>query len=157
MKTKTFIEKVEALDFVGKAEKGTSGLIGFPNKNGEALISVNEDLAYHFTTDYKAFKQLHLRDKKQLANIVWEYASTPLEEREEEKKYIYKFPFNVIYETKKDLYVFKILDDGLNLSNAVVHDLEINYRYHFTDKEVGKFTGKERALFNACEKIEVSE
>lgn len=157
MKTKTFIEKVEALDFVGKAEKGTSGLIGFPNKNGEALISVNEDLAYHFTTDYKAFKQLHLRDKKQLANIVWEYASTPLEEREEEKKYIYKFPFNVIYETKKDLYVFKILDDGLNLSNAAVHDLEINYRYHFTDKEVGKFTGKERALFNACEKIEVSE
>lgn len=157
MKTKTFIDKVEALDFVGKAEKGISGLIGFPNKNGEALISVNEDLAYNFTTDYKAFKQLHLRDKKQLANIVWEYASTPLEEREEEKKYRYKLPFALaVTEIEKDAHLRKDLG-FIVIDSSGVDFSKVNSDFHFTDKEVEEYTGKKRALFNACEKIEVSE
>lgn len=157
MKTKTFIEKVEALDFVGKAEKGVSGLIGFPNRNGEALISVNEDLAYHFTTDYKAFKKLHLRHKKQLANIVWEYASTPLEEREEEKKYRYKLPFALaVTEIEKDAHLRKDLG-FIVIDSSGVDFSKVNSDFHFTDKEVEEYTGKKRALFNACEKIEVSE
>lgn len=154
MKTKTFIEKVEALDFVGKAEKGVSGLIGFPNRNGEALISVNEDLAYHFTTDYKAFKKLHLREKRQLANIAWEYAQTPLEEREEEKKYVYKFP---ILSTGSSTSFIQKFFSAIRIASPdkKVDDLTVNY--HFTDKEVEQYTGKSRLLFDACEKIEVTE
>lgn len=157
MKTRTFIEKVEALDFVGKAEKGMSGLIGIPNKNGEALISVNEDLAYHFTTEYKAFKQLHLRDKRQLANIAWEYARTPLEEREEEKEYRYKLPFRLaVTEIEKDAHLRKDLG-FIVIDSSGVDFSKVNSDFHFTDKEVEEYTGKKRALFNACEKIEVSE
>ena len=163
MKTKEFIERVEALNFVGKAEKGISGLIGFPNKNGEALISVNEDLAYHFNTNYKAFRQLHLRDKRQLANIAWEYASTPLEEREEEKKYIYIFPFHITarnVETKHICRNHTFRESGE--SNDLIIDLSpmdtvvTNEKFLFTDKEVEQYTGKDRELFNVCEKIEVT-
>ena len=162
MKTKEFIRKVEELDFVGTAEKGMSGLIGFPNKNGEALISVNEDLSYHFNTDYKAFRQLHLRDKRQLANIAWEYASTPLVDRgeEEEKKYRYKFPFRLaVTEIEKEAHLRKE-ELRKNLSFIVVDTSGVDFAkkhsdFHFTDKEVEQYTGKDRALFNVCEKIEV--
>lgn len=154
MKTKTFIEKVEALDFVGKAEKGISGLIGFPNKNGEALISVNEDLAYHFTTDYKAFRQLHLRDKKQLANIAWEYASTPLVEREEEKEYVYRMNRAVAvqeYLKASKRGVVRFEGDRDFSTN------EPYFKSKFTDAEVENYPEEVRELFKICEKIEVSE
>ena len=157
MKTRTFIEKVEALDFVGEAEKASSGLIGFPNKNGEALISVNEDLAYHLNTDYRAFMHLHLRDKRQLADIVYEYARTPLEEREEEKEYRYKLPFRLaVTEIEKDAHLRKDLG-FIVIDSSGVDFSKVNSDFHFTDKEVEEYTGKKRALFNACEKIEVSE
>lgn len=154
MKTKTFIEKVEALDFVGKAEKGISGLIGFPNKNGEALISVNEDLAYHFTTDYKAFRQLHLRDKKQLANIAWEYASTPLVERGEEKEYVYRMNRAVAaqeYLKASKRGVVRFEGDRDFSTN------EPYFKSKFTDAEVENYPEEVRELFKICEKIEVSE
>lgn len=164
MKTKEFIRKVEELDFVGTAEKGMSGLIGFPNKNGEALISVNEDLAYHFTTEYKAFKQLHLRDKRQLANIAWEYARTPLEKREEEKKYRYVFPFTITlsdrslrHMCRNHNYVDSGESNGLILDSSSLEHVIESELFHFTDKEVEEFEGKDRALFEACEKIEVAE
>lgn len=147
MKTKEFIERVESNLFtVKESHDGTIIFIHPSRSDFNILAWVNK-----YENEFHIYSVL----PKDLAESLLAYAMTPIEEREEEKKYIYKFPFNVIYETKKDLYIFKILGDGLNLSNASVHDLEINYRYHFTDKEVGKFTGKERALFNACEKIEV--
>ena len=156
MRTEEFIEKVEALYFVGTAEKVTSGLIGFPNKNGEALISVNEYLAYNFNTDYKAFRQLHLKDKRQLANIAWEYARTPLEERAEEKKYRYKLPFRLaVTEIEKDAHLRKDLG-FIVIDSSGVDFSKVNSDFHFTDKEVEEYTGKKRALFNACEKIEVT-
>ena len=154
MKTKEFIEKVEALDFVGEAEKGVLGLIGFPNENGEALISVNEDLAYHFNTDYKAFRQLHLKEKRQLANIAWEYAGTPLEEREEEKKYVYKLP---ILSTGSSTSFIQKFFSAIRIASPDKKVDDLTGIYHFTDKEVEQYTGKSRLLFDACEKIEVTE
>lgn len=154
MKTKTFIEKVEALDFVGKAEKGMSGLIGFPNKNGEALISVNEDLAYHFTTDYKAFKQLHLRDKKQLANIVWEYASTPLGEREEEKKYHINIINDLVkYSSALNYLNLKVEKERYMFSSSGETP---EYKTQFTQKEINNFPDEVREILPLCKQIEVT-
>lgn len=154
MKTRDFIERVESLDFVGKAEKGLSGLVGFPNKNGEPLINVNEYLAYHFNTDYKAFKQLHLRDKRQLANIMWEYASTPLEEREEEKKYVYRMNRAVAaQEYLKASNIGTVRFEG-------ARDFSTNEPYFkskFTDAEVENYSEEVREIFKICEKIEVTE
>lgn len=153
MKTKEFIEKVEELGF--RAEESDSG-IDVINGVFQHLCHVSKTFRFVLDTDWTEFEEAGEATREDLYKLAVEYANTPLEEREEEKKYVYKFPFNVIYETKKDLYVFKILYGGLNLSNAAVHDPEINSRYHFTDKEVEKFTGKDRELFNVCEKIEVT-
>lgn len=155
MKTKEFIEKVEALNFVGKAEKGMSGLIGFPNTNGEALISVNEELAYHINTDYKAFRQLHLRDKRQLADIAWEYASTPLEEREEEKKYRIELKNDVVKYNSHGSYLNLRVDtmQYMMLSSRETSD----FKTQFIQKEIDNFPVEVKEVLPLCEKIEVTD
>lgn len=130
MKTKDFIERVEALNFVVKTKRNITGLIGFTNENGETLISVNENFAYHFNTNYEAFKQLHLRDKRQLANIGWEYASTPLEERKEEKKYLVE-----IKTTDSTLHLWRATD-GSEDTDLINEDRLTTGQRHFTKNEI---------------------
>jgi len=81
---------------------------------------------------------------------------TPIEKRLEEKKYRYKLPFRLAVtkiekaaHLRKDLGFIAIDTSGVDFAKA-------DSDFHFTDKEVEQYTGKDRALFNACEKIEVT-
>lgn len=72
---------------------------------------------------------LHLSQIKTLEKII-EYAQTPLEEREEEKKYMLKFPkeFNIL-----GLYVIK--NNSIENYFTKAFDFE-DYKYAFTQKEI---------------------
>ena len=89
MKTKDFIEKVEALGYV--VDKIDTHLV--IEEHGEitlALVSSWERFA--MTTDFHEFKT-HLSDQEaeKLAGLIFAYAATPIEDREEEKRYYLRF------------------------------------------------------------------
>lgn len=90
MKTKEFIERVEELGLVVQTNpKGT-----FVRKDDDTTcVLVDETYAYSFDTFHCSYDYLEDSVKRKLFKLLVEYASTLLEEREEqEKKYYIKLP-----------------------------------------------------------------
>lgn len=87
MKTKEFIKKVEELGYlvnegyadwqISRISKGQDLLVAIVNKNNLSRIS----------TDFVGWWDISDEDKSKLLDIIVEYGKTPLEDREEEKKY----------------------------------------------------------------------
>lgn len=149
MRTKEFIERVESNLFTAK--ESTDGTIIFihPSRSDFNILA--------WVNKYENESHIYSVLPKDLAESLLAYAMTPLEEREEEKKYRYKIKFDLYLGWNIEaLHIFKYNDGTVALdgsSESYVNKAEV---FHFTDKEVEKFTGKDRALFNACEKIEVT-
>ena len=153
MKTKEFIEKTKSIGFNInircediQVHHHRYGLI--------ATVQINK----RFVFDIKKYFDLtSLKEQEKLFSCLVEYASTPLEEREEEKKYRYKIKFD-LYPGRniETLHIFKYSDGTVALDGSSDGYVNKAENFHFTDKEVEQYTGKDRALFNACEKIEVT-
>lgn len=165
MKTKEFLRIVE--DELGYAADKSENYITIKKESGKfdalfAMIAINKVLG--FDTSFHNFTSLDKHDRNLLFDLILEYARTPLderEEREEEKKYRYKFPFRLaVTEIEKEAHLRKE-ELRKNLSSIVVDTSGVDFAkkhsdFHFTDKEVEQYTGKDRALFIVCEKIEVT-
>ncbi|UXR34301.1 hypothetical protein MUA41_07960 [Staphylococcus simulans] len=89
MKTKEFIASVQNMGF--KIAKGVS-LISVKNELNETLAYVDEEYTESMSTVYRNFVRLADEEKENLFKVIVEYASTPLEKREEEKQYYIKHP-----------------------------------------------------------------
>lgn len=88
MKRKEFISKVEKLGF--RVTEVVDCLL--VKKYGLPILEVFDDVPYSLLTAKVEFDNLTEADRKQLFTLATEYAATPLEEREEEKRYgIVKF------------------------------------------------------------------
>ena len=73
---------------------------------------------------------------------------------EEEKKYVYKLP---ILSTGSSTSFIQKFFSAIRIASPDKKVDDLTGNYHFTDKEVEQYAGKSRLLFDACEKIEVSE
>lgn len=91
-----------------------------------------------------------------VAKIIMAYSFTELIDREEEKKYAYRFPFNITRSNKTNYHVRKVIT-GVQLESADLESVENINAFQFTDKEIEKYKGLERTLFDACEKYEVTQ
>ena len=67
------------------------GYIDVLDEHDEALLSVGTEYDFSICTDYRGFGELDKDNKKELVYLAVKLASTPLDEREEEKKYYVKF------------------------------------------------------------------
>lgn len=87
MKTNEFIKEVEAIGFnVSEGE----GIIYVRNGEiGKYLADVSTNCLYMLDTDYDGALELSEDKRHKLFKLLTEYASTPIEERKEEKKYRY--------------------------------------------------------------------
>ncbi len=85
MKTKEFIEKVEALGYLTDADS-VGVIVKLENIGGHILfVGFEED--FEIDTDYVDFRKLSRVAKKELMSIVYEYMLTDQADREEEKRY----------------------------------------------------------------------
>lgn len=90
MKTKEFIKKIEQLGYlvtegyadwqISRINKGQDLLVAIVNKNNLSRIS----------TDFVGWWDISDEDKSKLLDIIVEFAKTPIENREEEKRYYLK-------------------------------------------------------------------
>ena len=95
MKYSEFIREVEKM---GLNTTTVNGCVEVLNKYGEMLLYVDMDYDFSISTEYTSFDELDFDEldkeiKKKLFNLAVELASTPLDEREDEKRYRLRLPF----------------------------------------------------------------
>ena len=148
MKTKEFIEEARDLGLFVEENKNQNMIwIKTPYEDSHVGEVKTNKIGCRIFDESKGFPGI--------SKLIYEYGMTPLEEREEEKKYIYRL---AVPDAIGGFYALRTNgeQDDLRVGGTIYERYKEIDSYHFTDKEVEQFTGKERALFNVCEKIEVS-
>lgn len=154
MKTKEFIERVKSLgldveyDYHSYEENLEVVLFN-------ALIAnVSNDCEYEFDTNYPDFRKLSKKRKKDLFELLVEYSSTPIEERdkekneaEKEKKYYLKHKWMSF---KRERYLKCIGGE------YCLHDVaqSTKHKMKFTQGEIDKIKAKFGTDLNDFEMIE---
>ena len=88
MKTKEFVEKIEALGYEVKNDCDTL----LVKSDGEIICDVsNSEFGILDTDSYVGFKQITVEKRKEILLILADYALTDPAEREEEKRYYLRF------------------------------------------------------------------
>lgn len=145
MKTKEFIERVESNLFtVRESHDGTIIFIHPSRSDFNILAWVNK---------YENESHIYRVLPKDLAESLLAYTMTPIEEREEKKKYVYRMNRAVAGQE-----YLKASKRGV-VSFEGARDFSTNEPYFkskFTDAEVENYPEDVRELFKICEKIEVT-
>lgn len=87
MKTKEFIKKVEALGF--EVSNWGDVIRIFENDWFVAMVVTND--MYLLNTDFSSYYSLDEEIKKELFDLISEYVKTPIDEREEPRKYYLRY------------------------------------------------------------------
>lgn len=155
MKTKEFIEKVESNLFTIKESPDGTIIFIYPSRSDFNILA--------WVNKYENESHIYSILPKDLAESLVAYTITPIEEREEEKKYIYSFPFHITARNVETKHICRNHtfresgeSDDLIIDLSPMDTVVTNEKFFFTDKEVEKYTGKDKALFNVCKKIEVT-
>lgn len=129
MRTEEFIKRVEELGF-GTWITGNAVYISKGNDKTIARVEVHKTLSIDFV--YPSNRSLEEEIRKKLFDLVVEYASTPVEDREEEKKFYLRH--RLIQTDGCYMYLQKTSDDDKKMSVRVLG---------FSDNDDIKFSGKE--------------
>ncbi|RQW65349.1 hypothetical protein DUK53_16810 [Listeria sp. SHR_NRA_18] len=130
MKTVEFKQKVEALGYSIGVTGASEPCFCINNRRGTlAFVEVNKVVG--IDTTFGRFEQLSDAEKQSLAELLFEYAATPLDEREEPKKWRIKCPITGLYLNKdrdRDKYTWSSSREVLS------------YQTQFTRAEIEAFT-----------------
>ena len=126
MKTNDFIKKVEALGFTTVT---TGYAIRVDNQDSNTLIYVRKDLRLEFDTLW------NIGITEELFDLAVEYAKTPIDEREEPKKYYLKHKY-LRTDHGFNYLIRHIIHDSMMLGGAKQSDF---YKTKFTYQEMERF------------------
>lgn len=128
MKTSEFIKEVEELGFDTEVFLKTG--INVRTEYGKGVLTIGSQSVYKINCFYDAYDNLSSRTREKLFNLAVEYASTPLSERKEEKKYWIKI--------KKITEGESYLNKHVELNELFFSDKKERYGYktQFTKKEI---------------------
>ena len=149
MKTKEFIEKVEAL---GYEVKKSYNEIRIKNKSSIVLVYIKNNEMFSADTAHTAgFKDLSDDEKTALMSVLYDFIATDPKEREEEKRYyLKKIPVPLLKESD-DLWYYepinKLFKPGVDRDRT---DNE-KYKSIFTESEIAQMD------ITGFEKVEVTE
>lgn len=146
--TKEFIKEVQELG-LKTLEKSDSILI-YDGYYQAACVYKNE--LFSINTSYAAFDNLSEELQEKLYSLIDEYASTPIDEREEQERFFLKFKI----ETDDDCNFLNYdkNDDEPTLDNSLETS---NFQTRFTQKEIDKIKEKFGLTLSDFEQIPVDE
>ena len=87
MKTSELIKKVMEIEGINDYRQGGEMLCFYASKRNEIVAYVNLIKKFKIATDFGNFSKLPSFSQELLLDLFYEYAKTPLEEREESNKY----------------------------------------------------------------------
>lgn len=88
MKTKEFIKRVEELGYL--IDDNYYHYWEIRNNKNYLIAVVSKDVLYKISTDSGYWDDISDEDKNKLLGLLIEYSKTPIEDREEEKRYYLK-------------------------------------------------------------------
>lgn len=152
MKTKVLKSLLEKMDY---SVKRINGMIVIENEYGNAIATVEEDGAFKFSTQYFAWDFISYSEQKVILSYIMGYAATPVNEREEEKKFYLKhkwitsggFYMYVTHHTKPYGEVYELLSWRYGEINGM----------QFTLKEIEKIKKEFDTDLKDFEMIEVED
>ena len=148
MKTKEFIEKVEALGYeVGVGSFETD--MNISDSDGHELAIVSKKHRFAMDTDMFDFvAYVNDDDAEKIATLLFEYSATPPSEREEEKRYYLRLATKIdVYEDRRYLNM-DIPNEKYTLSE---NKDDAYYKAIFTESEIAEMD------ITGFQKVEVNE
>ena len=148
MKTKEFIEKVEALGYeVGVGSFETD--MNISDSDGHELAIVSKKHRFAMDTDMFDFvAYVNDDDAEKIATLLFEYSATPPSEREEEKRYYLRLATKIdVYEDRRYLNM-DIPNEKYTLSE---NKDDAYYKASFTESEIAEMD------ITGFQKVEVTE
>lgn len=146
MKTKEFIKRVEELGF--KVNKGITRICIVSEGLTVATISTER---VHYINCF-CFVDIEWKNQDKLFNLIVEYAKTPIEDREEEKKYYLKHRWIKNSINGKGYLNCFIHDDIMRLSSTLQ---DKSAKTQFTRKEIEEIKKKFDTDLKDFELVEV--
>lgn len=152
MKTKEFIKRVEEL---GYSFSSSYYCWEIRNKKNHLIAVVSKDVLYKISTDSAYWDVIPDEDKNKLLELIVEFASTPVEDREEEEKFLIQhkylvsknlLPVNLAWNKLKDVY----RSINLKVDNHI-------YQAQFTFKEYEEIKKKLNTDLADFELVEVKD
>lgn len=144
--TKEFKRKARSLGFIVLNE--STEALYICDLNDKIVASVCRHERYKFSTYYFAFDNISEFNQKNLTNLLVEYASTPIDEREEQERFFLKFKIEI--GGKYEYLNYYKEEDVLTLDNSLETS---NFQTLFTDKELEKLKEKFGVTLSDFEKI----
>ena len=147
--TKEFIKRVKELGYNVGNSRDYYHIVDKINQN---IANINKSILCQISTDYIAWDDIPDKDKKTLFKLLMEYASTPVEERKEEKKYYLKHGW--LRSRFEDKIVNQDGEDEYFLSDESQTD---GFKTQFTQKEIDEIKEKYNTDLSDFEEKEVEE
>ncbi|WP_430534430.1 hypothetical protein [Listeria rocourtiae] len=129
MKTSEFKQKVEELGYPISHDNESATLR--IKSHGELIVTVNIKRIMCLSTRFGFANTLNDSDMLELAELLFEYASTPLDEREEERKWYIKCPITGQF--------LNINENGKIMWNNYKYD-SAGWQSEYTRAEIEAFT-----------------
>lgn len=149
MKTKEFIKRVEELGFRVQELNNIINICNY--KEGVYLVTIDKHNQFMLDNRCKGYMDLGDYDKSELLKLCYEYAKTPIEEREEPRKYYLKHRWigNGWWQ------YLNLLEDGTYFIKD--GDLIPSVKNTFTRKEIDEIKAKYNTDLSDFEIVEVEE
>lgn len=151
MKTKEFIRRVEELGF--ECEKSKEVYFIY-DSDGIAYASVYHTTPYQISTFERPWDLLTKDEQEKLFDLLIEYARTPIEDREEEKKFYLRHRWIVNSAAGEGYLNWFLHDDIMRLSSTLQ---DSSAKTQFTLKEIEKIKEKFDTDLADFELVEVEE
>ena len=151
MKTKEFIKRVEGLEF--EVENGKEYYI-IKDIDGEVIASINKLITFQICTDFNAWDELCDDLKKRPFDIISKYTSTPIDEREEYKKFYLEHRYFRFDNGSRKYLGMDLVKDKPDLYSKITYRWVKN---QFTKKEIDEIKEKFNTDLADFEMIEVED
>lgn len=152
MKTKEFIRRVEELGF--ECEKSKEVYFIY-DSDGIAYASVYHTTPYQISTFERPWDLLTKDEQEKLFDLLIEYARTPIEDREEEKKFYLRHRYlQSSLTNSNNILNYSVSDNTLALSTGAQCS---KYKTKFTLKEIEEIKEKLNTDLTDFELVEVEK
>lgn len=148
MKTNEFIEEVEGLgfDIIRILKTG----VNVRTNDGKIVLSAGGKNVYKIDCFHDSYDNLDSCTREKLFKLAVEYASTPLEDRVEEKKYYIK-----LKGIRDNVSYVNLRENDNELSMSTIYQ-PTNYKTQFTKSEIERYGLEKFADNELFELVEVS-
>lgn len=136
MKTKELKNLLEKMDY---SVKRINGMIVIENKYGNVIATIEENTTFKFSTQHYAWNFISYSEQKIILSYIMGYVATPVDEREEEKKFYLRHRYFRFHNGSSKYLGMDLVKDNPDLCSKITYRWTKN---QFTEKEIDEIKEK---------------